>query len=51
MLQHKNGTIFPILSTVSAVRDENGRPVQALVLMQDLSEHHEVKQAQVEVRH
>ncbi len=47
VLQHKNGTIFPILSTVSAVRDENGRPVQALVLMQDLSEHHEVKQAQV----
>jgi PAS domain S-box-containing protein len=47
VLQHKNGTVFPILSTVSAVRDEAGRPVQALVLMQDLSEHHEVKHAQV----
>jgi diguanylate cyclase (GGDEF)-like protein/PAS domain S-box-containing protein len=47
VLQHKNGTIFPILSTVSAVRDEMGRPMQALVLMQDLSEHHGVKQAQV----
>ena len=46
VLQHKNGTIFPILSTVSAVRDEALKPVQALVLMQDLSEHHEVKQAQ-----
>ena len=46
-LQHKGGTIFPILSTVSAVRDEDGRPIQALVLMQDLSEQHEVKQAQV----
>jgi PAS domain S-box-containing protein len=46
VLQHKNGTIFPILSTVSAVRDETGKPVQALVLMQDLSEQHEVKQAQ-----
>ena len=46
VLQHKNGTIFPILSTVSAVRDEAGKPVQALVLMQDLSEQHEVKQAQ-----
>jgi diguanylate cyclase (GGDEF)-like protein/PAS domain S-box-containing protein len=47
VLQHKNGTVFPILSTVSAVRDEDGRPVQALVLMQDLSEHHETKQAQL----
>jgi diguanylate cyclase (GGDEF)-like protein/PAS domain S-box-containing protein len=47
LLQHKNGTIFPILSTVSAVRDEAGKPVQALVLMQDLSEHHEAKQAQL----
>jgi diguanylate cyclase (GGDEF)-like protein/PAS domain S-box-containing protein len=47
VLQHKNGTIFPILSTVSAVRDESGKAVQALVLMQDLSEHHEVKQAQL----
>jgi diguanylate cyclase (GGDEF)-like protein/PAS domain S-box-containing protein len=46
VLQHKNGTVFPILSTVSAVRDEAGTAVQALVLMQDLSEHHEVKQAQ-----
>ena len=47
VLQHKNGTIVPILSTVSAVRDESGKTVQALVLMQDLSEHHEVKQAQL----
>jgi diguanylate cyclase (GGDEF)-like protein/PAS domain S-box-containing protein len=47
VLQHKNGRIFPILSTVSAVRDETGRAVQALVLMQDLSDHHEVKQAQL----
>ncbi|MGD0195791.1 MAG: EAL domain-containing protein [Candidatus Dormibacteria bacterium] len=47
VLQHKNGTIVPILSTVSAVRDENGKTTQALVLMQDLSEHHEVKQAQL----
>jgi diguanylate cyclase (GGDEF)-like protein/PAS domain S-box-containing protein len=46
VLQHKDGTVFPILSTVSAVRDESGTAVQALVLMQDLSEHHEVKQAQ-----
>ena len=46
VLQHKNGTVFPILSTVSAVRDEASKAVQALVLMQDLSEHHEVKQAQ-----
>ncbi len=46
VLQHKNGSVFPILSTVSAVRDEAGTAVQALVLMQDLSEHHEVKQAQ-----
>src|ERR1700733_2756597 len=47
VLQHKNGTIVPILSTVSAVRDESGTTTQALVLMQDLSEHHEVKQAQL----
>jgi diguanylate cyclase (GGDEF)-like protein/PAS domain S-box-containing protein len=47
VLQHKNGTIVPILSTVSAVRDETGKTTQALVLMQDLSEHHEVKQAQL----
>ncbi len=46
VLQHKSGRIFPILSTVSAVRDESGRPIHALVLMQDLSEQHEVKQAQ-----
>jgi diguanylate cyclase (GGDEF)-like protein/PAS domain S-box-containing protein len=44
-LQHKNGTIFPILSTVSAVRDESGNTIQALVLMQDLTQQHEVKQA------
>jgi diguanylate cyclase (GGDEF)-like protein/PAS domain S-box-containing protein len=47
VLQHRNGTIIPILSTVSAVRDETGKTTQALVLMQDLSEHHEVKQAQL----
>ncbi len=47
VLQHKNGRIVPILSTVSAVRDETGKTTQALVLMQDLSEHHEVKQAQL----
>jgi diguanylate cyclase (GGDEF)-like protein/PAS domain S-box-containing protein len=43
VLQHKDGRVFPILSTVSAVRDETGRPVQALVLMQDLSEQHDLK--------
>ncbi len=46
VLQHKDGHIFPILSTVSAVRDEAGVPVQALVLMQDLTQHHQVKAAQ-----
>lgn len=46
VLQHKDGRIFPILSTVSAVRDEAGTPVQALVLMQDLTQQHQVKAAQ-----
>ena len=46
VLQHKDGHIFPILSTVSAVRDEAGAPVQALVLMQDLTQQHQVKAAQ-----
>ncbi len=46
VLQHKDGHIFPILSTVSAVRDDAGVPVQALVLMQDLTQQHQVKAAQ-----
>jgi diguanylate cyclase (GGDEF)-like protein/PAS domain S-box-containing protein len=46
VLQHKSGATFPILSTVSAVRNEAGLAVQALVLMQDLSEQHELKHAQ-----
>jgi diguanylate cyclase (GGDEF)-like protein/PAS domain S-box-containing protein len=46
VLQHKDGHIFPILSTVSAVRDEAGAPVQALVLMQDLTQQHQIKAAQ-----
>ncbi len=46
VLQHKDGRIFPILSTVSAVRDEGGVAVQALVLMQDLTQQHQIKAAQ-----
>jgi len=37
-LQRRDGTILPVLSTVSAVRDDDGTPVQLLVLMQDLTQ-------------
>ena len=35
-LQRRDGSLLPVLSTVSAVRDDDGRPVQLLVVMQDL---------------
>jgi diguanylate cyclase (GGDEF)-like protein/PAS domain S-box-containing protein len=37
VLQRRDGTVLPILSTVYAVRDHDGTPVQLLVLMQDLT--------------
>lgn len=37
LFQRRDGSILPILSTVSVVRDDDGRPVQLLVLSQDLT--------------
>jgi diguanylate cyclase (GGDEF)-like protein/PAS domain S-box-containing protein len=46
VLQRHHGTIIPVLSTVAAVRDDDGAVVQLLVLVQDLTEHRMAEEGQ-----
>ncbi len=46
LFQRRDGSILPILSTVSVVRDDDGRPVQLLVLSQDLTGNQVAEEAQ-----
>jgi diguanylate cyclase (GGDEF)-like protein/PAS domain S-box-containing protein len=46
LFQRRDGSILPILSTVSVVRDDDGRPVQLLVLSQDLTGKQVAEEAQ-----
>ncbi len=39
-LRRRDGTILPVLSTVSVIRDDDGCPLQLLVVMQDRSQQH-----------
>ncbi len=39
-LQCRDGTIFPALSTVSVIRDDEQHPIQLLVTLQDRTEQH-----------
>lgn len=45
-LQRRDGTILPALATVSAVRDEDGRPVQLLIHLQDQTQQRAAEAAQ-----
>jgi PAS domain S-box-containing protein len=45
-LQRRDGTILPALSTVSVVRDDDGRPIQLLVLLQDRTHQRAGEEAQ-----
>lgn len=45
-LQRRDGTILPVLVTVSVVRDEDGEPMQLLVHLQDQSQQRSAEEAQ-----
>jgi diguanylate cyclase (GGDEF)-like protein len=45
-LQRRDGTILPALATVSVVRDDNGGPIQLIVLLQDRSQQRAAEEAQ-----
>jgi len=45
-LQRRDGTILPVLSTVSVCRDDHGRSVQLLMLMQDLTQQRVAEEGQ-----
>ncbi|HWF57420.1 MAG TPA: EAL domain-containing protein, partial [Candidatus Dormibacteraeota bacterium] len=45
-LRRRDGTMIPVLSTVSAVRDDDGRLLQLLVLLQDLTQQRLAEQVQ-----
>jgi diguanylate cyclase (GGDEF)-like protein/PAS domain S-box-containing protein len=45
-LQRRDGTILPALATVSVVRDDDGWPIQLIVLLQDRSQQRAAEDAQ-----
>jgi diguanylate cyclase (GGDEF)-like protein/PAS domain S-box-containing protein len=45
-LQRRDGTILPALATVSVIRDDDGWPIQLIVLLQDRSQQRAAEEAQ-----
>ena len=45
-LQRRDGSILPILSTVSVVRDDDGQPIRLLVVAQDVTQQRMAEGAQ-----
>ena len=41
---HKNGSIIWVLQSVSIITDESGKPLQQIVMVQDISEQKEIQQ-------
>jgi diguanylate cyclase (GGDEF)-like protein/PAS domain S-box-containing protein len=46
LLQRRDGTLFSALSTVSVVRDDEGEPIQLLILLQDRTEERRAEEVQ-----